>query len=148
MRSYTRRGAVRGLPWRHHLACDEQGERLVLSEEVLASDGATDTVEVLRASIDLDRADARWLRGALRRLFVEGGEESLCRTIVPRQTRLRVEDDREASGFLTVTDETTSSARSDAKILKITGAIDLTSTEARWLIDSLNMALSPSRAAS
>jgi hypothetical protein len=57
--------------------------------------------------------------------------------------RLRVEDDRGNSGFITIADEELASRGPKARVLAVRGAIDLETTEAEWLRDQLVELLGP-----
>jgi hypothetical protein len=55
--------------------------------------------------------------------------------------RLRLEDDREGTGFLTISEETITSRRPTARTMAVITALDLTEDEALWLRDVLTEAL-------
>lgn len=140
--NHTRKGPLNEMPWRLRLEDDRARHLLTLSDELLTSHSAAAQVTSVRSAIVLTADDAHWLRDAVRGLLQSpGGEESILGPQDCPPSRLRVEDDRDDSGYFTLSDERMTSFRSDARLLSVTSAIDFTTEEAMWLVAALDLAL-------
>lgn len=64
-----------------------------------------------------------------------------CASIGSTPTRLRLEDDRQKTGLITVSEETVTSHSKRAVTLSVITALDLDADQARWLRDALTSVL-------
>jgi hypothetical protein len=140
-----RRGPLNEIPWRHVLIDPRIGRSYVeISEELLSSHRANASVICTRARLGLDFGEAHWLQREVRKLVRAEGAEPTTRSIRrdgSKSKRLTLSDDRQLSGFVTLSEERFRLRHDQEKVVDVTSALDFAEDELKWLLGALDVAL-------
>ena len=127
------------VPYQHVVR--PEGERLVLAEQVMESHLAYAGPLSTRGEIVLDAAEVAWLITALRVIVREPAkwhrERALTRPGIMRK-RLRLEDDRRYSAFITLTEDRLIRSNGD-RSWDVLSAVDMTEQETQWALSALEV---------